>query len=1283
MYLNRNARRRSAAISRKLSQNIISTIAISALGLGAGISLPQLAHAGPDVCTVAGNVATCVGDQSDGITNQGVTPDFTTPPIDTLNVNNLTTAITPTLGTTGIDLAIITGDGNLTLNSDTGNFGIATLGSNDEGISVVVGQTDPANGNVIINSTGNITTNGTLAEGIIGFVRGNGNVDITSSGNITTIADSSVGIEGLSSGLGDITIGSTGNIMTSGQFADGILAFQSTADGDITIDSNGNITTEGETADGIRAQQNDGDGDISINNIGSISTTGDESEGISASLGNTGNVSINSTGDITTSGIQAAAIFGSITGNGDITVDHSGQISTTGIGSQGIEAGISQDGNINITTAGSIMTVGIGDATGIDAEIEGNGEISITNTANITTGLGGTSSGIFAAVRNEGIINITSMADINVAGNGISAFLSDAGNVTINSSGMITSNNGNGVRASVRADGNITTNVSGRIETNGSGNEGIDNDLTGNGSISTTFSGDLVTNSSGIGSDGITSRLNGNGNIVTTVLSGSTITTSGTGADGIKSEIFTDGTITTNVTGNIITNGVSSDAISAEVQGVGDINITVVGDLSTTMGGSGVRTETSDNGISNVSVTGNIDTLGTSSSGVIATLGNNGLLNANVMGTITTQGLSSNGVSINGSGDISAVISANITTNDSAANGVRARRTSVGNTDISFSGVINTMGLNANGIFAEQLGGDGNLNLTSTGEINTIGNNSNGISLLQSGGNGNISVVSNGNISTTGDDAAGIAANIDPGDGNINISSIGNISTAGMNANGIAADAEGGIANVIISNAGAVSSVMDRGIRARNEGVGTTTITNSGLVSGVIGINVDSRANNAAAIINNSGTITGTGGIAIDLEGDGNDVVNLQAGSIINGAIDFGNGNDNMGGTNPNDIDTLNIEAGFNGVVTFADAGGAGQGDDDLQSAPEIINIVGAAAMVNNGSTMVVVDPTSFAASSVFISDVSNALHNVLDNAVSTVDAQGTTSGPGDEDLSEAFLSTRFWIAGFGGTSETTGNTGLGVTDIDHDFGGLASGIETGAYADGIWGVFGGASNSSLGLQFGQGSLDVDSVFGGLYYKRDYGDFRINAAFALGNADHDSVRNTTGAASSTANFDGWFYSPSLTLEAPIDVFGSLPGASISGRINYTSLQLDGYTETGGPAPLTVGDRDISLFGARAQLNLPTSQILDNGTFARLDLNLGLDAQYIDSDNVNSIINIGGPTGLNFAADIDDRVSGFIGAGLSFASEDGMSTLSFSGEFQSDFDSQDDRATGEIRATFRF
>jgi hypothetical protein len=63
------------------------------------------------------STATCSGDQSEGVAN-GIGKDFTSPPVDTLNVNSLSMEIAPATGTRGIDFHNVRG-GNVSVHSGT------------------------------------------------------------------------------------------------------------------------------------------------------------------------------------------------------------------------------------------------------------------------------------------------------------------------------------------------------------------------------------------------------------------------------------------------------------------------------------------------------------------------------------------------------------------------------------------------------------------------------------------------------------------------------------------------------------------------------------------------------------------------------------------------------------------------------------------------------------------------------------------------------------------------------------------------------------------------------------------------------------------------------------------------------------------------------------------------------------------------------------------------------------------------------------------------------------
>jgi hypothetical protein len=233
---------------------LLSGVAAGALSLGIG----GPALAAPDACTINGTVAICVGNQSAGISS-GV--DFTDPPVTTLDVDNLTQAITPASGTQGIKFLSTVLGGAVTINSNTGSFGISATNAL-QAIDAI------ADGAVTVTSTGNITTTTMGPSGGIGiYARSTGDnpVTVTSSGNITTSTAGSGanGIFAYGLGGGVVTVTSTGNISTTGGSSNGIYAKShgGGAGDTVTLSSTGNISTTGAGSDGILASS---DGAVTV-----------------------------------------------------------------------------------------------------------------------------------------------------------------------------------------------------------------------------------------------------------------------------------------------------------------------------------------------------------------------------------------------------------------------------------------------------------------------------------------------------------------------------------------------------------------------------------------------------------------------------------------------------------------------------------------------------------------------------------------------------------------------------------------------------------------------------------------------------------------------------------------------------------------------------------------------------------------------------------------------------------------------------------------------------------
>jgi len=113
------------------------------------------------MCTITENIALCQGFHADGIENTSASPEFTTPPVDTLNVNNLTANIAPQPNVRGIEFTN-TDPGEININVDTGNFSIITEGDGADGLFAH----NDGGGNINIMLAGNVVTSGAEANGI-------------------------------------------------------------------------------------------------------------------------------------------------------------------------------------------------------------------------------------------------------------------------------------------------------------------------------------------------------------------------------------------------------------------------------------------------------------------------------------------------------------------------------------------------------------------------------------------------------------------------------------------------------------------------------------------------------------------------------------------------------------------------------------------------------------------------------------------------------------------------------------------------------------------------------------------------------------------------------------------------------------------------------------------------------------------------------------------------------------------------------------------------------------
>ena len=389
------------------------------------------------------------------------------------------------------------GSGNVKITSGSS---ITTTGSGAFGIYGWINSTS-SDGDITLRFTGgSIETMDTESYGIVGYNQGTGDVSIDmSDGTITTNGSNAYGIYGLHQGTGNVSIDmSGGRITTTGSGAHGILGRinSTSSDGDITLRfTGGSIETKGTTSHGIYGLHR-GTGNVSIDMSGGrITTTGSSAHGILGRIEsptNDNDITLRFTGgSIETMDTESYGIYGLHQGTGDVSIDMSGgRIITTGSSAFGIYGWInstSSDGDITLRfTGGSIETKGT-TSHGIVGDNQGTGDVSIDMSDGTITTNGSNAYGIYGLHRGTGNVSIDmSGGRITTTGSGAHGIL-----------GWINSTS---------SDGDITLRFTGgSIETSGTESHGILVYNQGTGDVSIDMSGGTIT-AGGLNAHGIYSR---------------------------------------------------------------------------------------------------------------------------------------------------------------------------------------------------------------------------------------------------------------------------------------------------------------------------------------------------------------------------------------------------------------------------------------------------------------------------------------------------------------------------------------------------------------------------------------------------------------------------------------------------------------------------------------------------------------------------------------------------------------------------------------------------------
>jgi filamentous hemagglutinin family protein len=619
-------------------------------------------------------------------------------------------------------------------------------------ISAIALENLPANANIILEATNNITINN-LADDALNFK--------ATTGSITFKSDAD------RDGVGSFSMDATDSIQTQG----GSVAISgknltvgslNTNGGNITLDASGNIDTSAGTTNASNTGGDGGDitfiagGDITTGNLFSNTFNSGSTSGSVTLTSNAGTI------DTTAGSINTSTPIAIVADGGAVTLNAKSDIRTASIITFVAATSIGKAGNISLTsTAGAIDTSkGVLDAGATDGS---GGSIALTAVGNITTGR------ILSYIRNEGSGNAGDISLISIGGaiDTTKDTTKDETKANLDSR----SEEGNGGNITLKAAGDITTfNINSLSVTNGAAGNVIF--TTSGGNITITGGIDAQSkDSQGIGSGG-NIDLSAAGNITTDTIdtttplggtSGNIIITSNDGFIDTSAGILDTrtaiqiqatgkgGAVTLNAKGDITTGSIFSLVGLKSTGNAGNISLTSkAGAVDTSKGVLDAGTTFGNGGAIEIKAAGDINTgtiasyvvnQGSGNGGNISLISTGGGIDT-TKGTTPSEGkanLDSRSEDGNG-GAIALEANGNITTGflGSFSSGAG----NAGNINItSKNGAIDTSTIEAKAFGTS--GNGGAIALTAAGDITPGGLDTRS---TQNGDGGNITAIAGGNI---------------------------------------------------------------------------------------------------------------------------------------------------------------------------------------------------------------------------------------------------------------------------------------------------------------------------------------------------------------------------------------------------------------------------------------------------------------------------------------------------------------------------------------------------------
>ncbi|MDP5220570.1 autotransporter outer membrane beta-barrel domain-containing protein [Ruegeria sp. 2205SS24-7] len=1050
-------------------------------------------------------------------------------------------------------------------------------------------------GTVHVSGTLNVTTSGEDADGIVavsmggqggtsgspGGDAGNVTADLSNTSTVTTSGTSAVGLAAQSIG------GRGGNAPP----AKGVVAFAAAGGGGgkskgIDLTNEGTISTKGDASMGILAHALGGGGGAGGDAFGAFYTT----SGQGGVGGAAESVIVTNTGTIETQGHASTAIEAQSIGGGG----GSGGVAKTALGAAvgGGGGGGGHGGNVVVNHVGTIVTgeAAAADPNSVSAASEagcpsGCSRGILAQSIGGGGGNGGSSEGWFSVGGKGGDGSVQSgEVSVNLGnlefGSTITTHLSDSDGVTAHSIGGGGGNGGNAVAIGEL----VAVGVGGRGKTGGSGGE-----------VEVTMShSEVVThgdrshglNAQSIGGGG------GNGGFAVAAAAGvggaaSIAVGGGAGGGGEGQSV----TITAIDEGNSIsTSGMDSFGMLAQSIGGGGGNggfaVSASADIGFASAAIGIGGAGGPGGFTNpvmVESDATITTEGDRSSGLVAQAigggGGNGGFALSGSASIGIEGTAAVSTAVGGSGS-------------GGGGGAEV--------DVTSRGAISTGGDHAVGLLAQSIGGGGGSGGSGIAVNLTVSEGSNGISVGVGGsgkkaGNGNVvNVTSTELIQTGGVNADGIVAQSIGGSGGNGGSAIAGSATVSGQSTGVnvavgGRGANGGIGSAVTVNANGgvqTTAVMSDAIVAQsiggsggNGGMAAAGNFNLGEDSNTVNVAIGGKAASGSS----AGAVTvstasgekiiasgdaAKGIIAQSIAGGGGNGGMAATGSFTNATgstdVQFGFGGSGGGGgaskavivnsasaitvgtTGAYSTDVISAQQGGNAIIAQSIAGGGGSGGVSAsatkdKSDPEKGNQGGRSLEVNIGGKGGAGGTTSTV--SVTVSGATTTLGHLSDAIVAQSISGAGGSGGGSlnyEDANKESKDISLSIGGQGGGSSSGESATVKLASGGHV---TASGAGSrGVLVQSIGGNGGAGGSNHFGAKDGSAPGDALNIgIGGKADKASHGgmvQFSLEAGASV----------TTGSTLASSPDDGNHFTGHAVVAQSIGGSGGIGGAGMTGNV---------------------------------------------------------------------------------------------------------------------------------------